>query len=951
MNTYRLSRAASLSALALVLVSAAQAQIGDWDLCAPLPPPTGGTAPPLHSDDYSAGKIFSQLIGVTIGFSGTTTYGGQYGNCFFPPAGAITANTRGRFCFFNGPRGSVQDTIDDNMALTFGAPDSPGGAWGYANILQGAAGATPASSLFGANGYETFFRGASDTYLLARTLNGNVRVTARFDLVGDAVRIQWDMQNIAATVQNVGLSVGHYMTLHANDGSSRGFPYQDVAGFITSYGPVFVDVPGYRPQVVERRFRRSSDPAGFPSEVNFLLDQSRPYGLRVNTTQSTGTIDLADTTQSLTNADEIVLGNGGTLIGAPRGGDVAAFPDVIFQEPISDVRFNDNPAYIEKYSPIPTAAGGSRRIVQFYNAPWSDSSYGRPYTVVVDKPRVLNLSSTNANAFEQSSYTVRVYVDNNRGFSTVDRELPLEDVNVTLNVGSGLNVVGGTQRTISRIEARRIGFVDFTVVPDATANGDITYTATVQPSPGPTKTVTGTIRATSQPRLPIYNGANLVTSPFVFSNPVWEEILGLEVDTDFQAFRWDPVQAAYVLSTGPDRGQGTWIVSRANRGVITLGSEPKKPGDEFEDVNNPGAGGAPLITLKQGWNLIGNPYPVAIPVAQIVGSTNANASGAFTFNELVQQGSLSGSLAYWDNPNQTYRYIQGSTARLEAQRGYWIFVPIAQDVILRFPPVYQPGYRSVAEASNWVQSDKQWRLQLAARSNSAADDQNFIGLAKTEATVKSTRVYEPPMAPVKGAISVSVDSDIDGQTRSLSQSLVSGGDRQTFRVKVESRDAGPVTLTWPNLSTIPKNVRARMVDKATGETRDLRKFSGYTFTADSRSVRNLEISVEPGFANRVVIGNVVATRDSRLGGNAPFTINYTLATDATTSVRILGSNGREVYAATRGRADKAGSNSVVWNLRDNANRAVAPGSYRVEVVAEGDNGERVRKFYPINLVR
>jgi 2-keto-3-deoxy-6-phosphogluconate aldolase len=42
---------------------------------------------------------------------------------------------------------------------------------------------------------------------------------------------------------------------------------------------------------------------------------------------------------------------------------------------------------------------------------------------------------------------------------------------------------------------------------------------------------------------------------------------------------------------------------------------------------------------------------------------------------------------------------------------------------------------------------------------------------------------------------------------------------------------------------------------------------------------------------------------------------------------------------------------VVWNLRDSANRAVAPGSYTVEILAESESGERVRKFFPVNIVR
>ncbi|MER3496097.1 MAG: hypothetical protein C4320_04410 [Armatimonadota bacterium] len=143
-----------------------------------------------------------------------------------------------------------------------------------------------------------------------------------------------------------------------------------------------------------------------------------------------------------------------------------------------------------------------------------------------------------------------------------------------------------------------------------------------------------------------------------------------------------------------------------------------------------------------------------------------------------------------------------------------------------------------------------------------------------------------------------------------------------------------------------------MTDKATGEVRDLRKYSGYTFDAQSRSVRDFTVALEPGQTNRPVIGSVIVTASSRdAGRNSPVTVAYTLGSDATTSVRILSGSGREVYTVTRGRADRAGANSVTWNLRDNANRAVAPGTYRVEILAEGDGGERVRKYAVVNVTR
>ncbi|MBS1709300.1 MAG: hypothetical protein JSS65_11360, partial [Armatimonadetes bacterium] len=60
---------------------------------------------------------------------------------------------------------------------------------------------------------------------------------------------------------------------------------------------------------------------------------------------------------------------------------------------------------------------------------------------------------------------------------------------------------------------------------------------------------------------------------------------------------------------------------------------------------------------------------------------------------------------------------------------------------------------------------------------------------------------------------------------------------------------------------------------------------------------------------------------------------------------------KEVYTVSRGRADGTGQNAVTWMLRDSANRAVAPGTYKVEILAETPSGERVRKIVPVNVIR
>ena len=942
MSKFRINH--NLLTVALLSAFAAGARADFFQFCKG---PTTGR----FSIDYNGYEIQSPIFAASMGINGTVSYNSA---TEMPPGcfGAHhTGNVRGRIGFGAGWLGTIQSTADDSMAFTWGfEPAAPlqtrsgvtgvFGTGAYAIVTEDAT-----STLFGGNAMQTAFIGLSDSYFYTRTTNNHVRIDCRIDLVGDAARVNWTLANIDTVSHQIGLGFGSTVallseTLQDIHGSTELFHNPPIGTYVT--------IPGLKPLKSERRFTRSLDPSGYPSSVNFSFSQAEGVGLQVQNTQDTATTDLNDPSQSQTPTDGFVIGNGFFLIGWIADGDVTAYRNFIFQEPISDVGFKGDDAYIQTWNTQLVAGGASRTINAFYRSTWGDSLYGKPYSVVTDTPKVINLAPGDANSFAQNPFPVRVWIDNNRGFATLDQELPLQDVRVELLLPDGLTAVGGSIKTINNIDARKQGFVDFMVQADSFAAGDLTYQVKVTPTPGPVKVLTGTIQVIAQPKIILRSDANLITAPWKFVTPTWETILGLVPDADYQAFVWDPVQKGYLVSTGPDRGVGTWIVSKIGTSNIVLGGSPQAP-DDFLPTGD-ASGGAPLITLKPGWNLIGNPYHVSFQLGQIVGASNTNPNSSYTYVQMVQQGLISGSLAFWDTGTQNYGFVQKVTDHVEPQKGYWIFVFASQDVVIRFPPIFQLNVRSQQESAKpWQQTDNQWRLQLAAHGASTVDDQNYVGLASSVTNAKSLRVYEPPMAPVKNALSLSTEQLVDGKQTRLAQSLSETKGRQEFKVKVDARQAGPVTVTWPNLSTIPKNVRVKLVDVATGETRDLRKVSGYTYTAEANLTREFKIQIEPGTVSKAIIGNVVVSGNTR--GSGSVRLNYTLGSDATTTVRILSSNGREVMVLGSGRADKAGQNEVVWNLHDQANRAVAPGTYRAEIVAEGADGERVRKITPIIVVR
>ena len=972
------------SALGLTVLS--MAQLG-WDAC--IDPKN--TTP--FSNDYAVNSIGNDLIGVSIGLSGTVTYGGQTGPCFAPPVGPITANVKNAIGLFTG-FGSVQSDFDDFMSLVFGAPFDAAGTYAYDMILEDGV-----QTAMGAGTVAVRFNGSSARYIYNETVvNNDVHVFQRLDVFGDATRVAWQIQNVGTATHTLGLYSGKWMAMLDNVGNSAGYGYLPINGNPTmDEKNLFVTINGLRPPITERRFIRANDPSSFPTSVNFDFGQTNAYGMRLENgpIDENGGFDISMNTYAIggspavqgvpadTQADEFVIGQHFFLMGPPGPTPPAAFPDFIFPvDPItgsSDVPYGDDAAYIQKFydqdpvtkAPLhPIAPGTARVIVQYFRSTWGVSNYIKPYVVVVDAPKLLSFDPTNPNnQISPNPMTVRIDVDNTYAYADVATGVPIvgqvtvkfaKSTGLTFLPGQGavedVEVLNGVQTLVETctkatpntltgqtgIQPSTMGAIDFQVQSDGIANGAMPYYVTTNMTPGGTKTITGTIYVSTTPRLVLRAAANLVSVPWTFGDTSWTNVLGLP-SSDFTAYTWDPVQMGYVVSTSQKRGQGVWIITNADFGSLALNPSAQQPPDS--------SGGAGLFELKSGWNLIANPYNFPIQLGQLVGVPGANNTASFTYEQLVNQGTISGGIAFWDPDSQSYQYITGNTGVMESNKGYWIYVFTSQDVTMKWPPVFQefaPNITGRAQ-DGWNKSEGKWRLNLAARSAKTLDDQNYVGVVSSASDITMLSAMKPPLSPTQD-VALSIEQPIQGKKYAMAQAYNLKGGNQQWNVSVQSLNGGSITITWPNMTSTSTNTRFRITDVATNTSRDMRQTSGYTFIADKNSTRKFTIQAVPGGASRAIIGNVTVSRPSRAPG-AAFAISYSLSSAATTSIRVLSSSGKEVFTITPGRADNVGQNMATWALKDNANRAVAPGTYRIEIVAETPGGDRVRKIVPVNVIR
>lgn len=961
----RLNRIAILASLSCI-GGIAHAQVGWGDFC--IDPENTDPRPA----PYIANYIGNDFIILGAGATGTATYGGQNGPCYGPTA--HTLPLEGRLGFMIGPVGSVQTDFDDLMALTTGMPTDPGGDYCFGMMVRDGE-----QVLIGSGGVGQFV-GASYRYVDTTWVNGQTQVRRRARVVGDAVRLEWKFTNLSATDnQTIGMKFCAYTGMRTSNGvtdqAGNGQSGSDLgtSGPGGTRTPNFIELPGQRPPITEKNWLNSS--TNFPSQANFQWSQWMPYGMRVDNVSTPATSDASEVYQ-------FIIGNHGfssptaglffTQDGNPtnvRGrlgtddgqGDPALTDTFDPLREDSDILLGEV-SFVQVFRPETVAPQTSRTIVHYIRSPWSVGDYVGNYTALVDAPRIVEPNSSGTNGLTPNPLTIAAYVDNQ--YADINRQVPLVNVRFTINFpeGSGLALAPGeTQtKTVAQVLSNNIANVTWNVVADGEAVGELPYTVTVAPANTQTKTLTGKVLVAATPKLRLPEGATLVTIPWGFSDTSLDAIFGpigdpdaLRFGVDYVAYRWDPNTGAYLPTSTVRRGDSVWIVCNNDEGYRALNGA-LTPTDQ-------GTGGL-QTSLQPGWNMIGNPYPFAVPLGQLLGVGLTDPTNVLTWKEMVDNGWVSPSLAYWqrsvDDPSTGfYSFTTGSADVLQPQRGYWVYVTTPLPVRVSWPPVYAPGLSNTLNRGAaaqpvktvWKQTDKQWRLQLVARTSEGLDSQNFIGLAANTATAKSLKAYKPPASP-NAKVELAIADVEAGKPTRLAASFAERPGRKSWKVVARALEPGEITLTWPNIATLPKNVRLSIKDEVNGTTRDLRFQSGYTFNMEEVGSREFTVTMEPGGATRALIGNVTVSRPSR-DINGPIAINYALSSEAVTTVRILGAGGKEVYTVSRGRAASAGENSVTWALRDNANRAVAPGTYQVEIVAETSTGERVRKLVPVNVVR
>jgi hypothetical protein len=159
----------------------------------------------------------------------------------------------------------------------------------------------------------------------------------------------------------------------------------------------------------------------------------------------------------------------------------------------------------------------------------------------------------------------------------------------------------------------------------------------------------------------------------------------------------------------------------------------------------------------------------------------------------------------------------------------------------------------------------------------------------------------------------------------------------------------PVTVSWPALQSLPRDLIATLVDPVTGTRQYMRTTTGYTFrTGDQPTERLLQVIIQPRPTSALVVSGVTAAAAGR--GNVD--ISYTLTSEAAVDVKIRNMAGIVVSAPAVDRLSPAGSNQLLWSGLSNRGTSVPSGRYLCEVTARSViTGEAVSAIAPLDVRR
>ena len=402
--------------------------------------------------------------------------------------------------------------------------------------------------------------------------------------------------------------------------------------------------------------------------------------------------------------------------------------------------------------------------------------------------------------------------------------------------------------------------------------------------------------------------------------------------------------------------------------AVTTPPSPGITGVPYDPISQPNVS----VGLQFGWNQIGSPYNTALDITLDAQFQYAGGS-VFGYSDAVANGLIAAGVIGYNSTNgyeditNASNSVDFPTNQLTPWIGYWINVTQAEGVTLTFLSP-QAGTTLAARTKNATSraaasplSGGGWMMPIKLMDGSGRGSIAYIGQSRAAASSYKSSVdtAAPPTAPGGTPVVLRLASKQGySVTRGAPGNLMT--DLRPLNAEAEwdftaTYPAGKQSymLAWSNMALLPHGTRLTLVDVTTGAQQSMNSSPGYTFqTGANETTRQFQIIAQPRSIGRMQVSNVSATMP-RLAGRAAttMTITYNINTEGSVTSTIS-MNGRVLrHLAQASRAVTSGLNEMVWDLRDDQGRNVSAGTYMLQIVAQGTNGDQTRSIVPLNVVR
>ena len=412
----------------------------------------------------------------------------------------------------------------------------------------------------------------------------------------------------------------------------------------------------------------------------------------------------------------------------------------------------------------------------------------------------------------------------------------------------------------------------------------------------------------------------------------------------FAYARWSPSSAVYLYDAGARPladglkvavGRGFWV--KLPQDVSVMPSGVSAPSGDFD------------LALTPGWQQIGNPFFSTTNLSEATVTYNG---AAMDLESADSSGIMAAYAWVYDRAEGAYvlayPQLSSTTTVLAPWQGAWVVV--YKDCILTLArPVENSSVSATTSSAARTKAVRtadwqvNWSVPVRVSSAGVSDSACYIGTA-------SHKMTGPRPPAIADAPRLSLAAAGTAGTGNYAVSLAQSGQTNIiWNMRVENLHEGQtVSVTTPDLSSLPRGSVALLEDLATGRTVYLRTVRQYSFTpASGETSRSLRLTVSPKSSGMLTVQALTA-QTVRSGGA---TVSFTLSNAATCSVLVMNIAGRTVRILEQEKVRAAGNNSVLWDGRSTAGTLVPAGTYLVRVTANGTSGESVQAMSTLQVQR